>query len=210
MDPISGAISGISLLAIIIVSIILFMGADRLKNDTQYTMRDIVDQVNDAQYYAYKFDKKQDANIKNLEANIININANMVSKEEIKKNIKTDKLCVGNTCITENDLRSIGLGNSMAVQTQSPTQSIPTVSLGCFADNAWQGKSRPITHVGSGYTKDSCAKYAKDRGFKVFALQNGSECMTDANAQNNYNRDGISQGCVNGTGGAWANNVYQL
>jgi hypothetical protein len=206
MDPVSGVISGISLLAIIIVSIILFMGADKLKNDTQYTMRDIVDQVNDAQYYAFKFDKKQDANIKNMEENIINLRSSMVTKEDLQRGIRSDRLCLGNTCITENDLIAAGMGKGGNVVLQS---SAPA-SMGCFADNAWQGKPRPIAHVGGGHNRDTCAKYARDRGFKVFALQSGSECMTDSNAHLNYTRDGISQNCVNGNGGTWANSVYRL
>jgi hypothetical protein len=85
--------------------------------------------------------------------------------------------------------------------------------VGCFADKAWSGIPRPINYVGDGSLDgsiDSCAVFAKRLGNKVFAVQAGGQCMTDANAHFNYNKDGRSQNCYNGRGGDWANDVYTL
>lgn len=116
MDPISGIVSGLSLSVIIAVSIVLFFNVDHAKKNVDGTLRDVVDQINDSQYYAYKFDKKQEDNIRNLDTNIQRVNNKVktldaslkdevsklynstVSKDEIEtgvKHIKTNKLQLG-------------------------------------------------------------------------------------------------------------------
>ena len=50
---------------------------------------------------------------------------------------------------------------------------------------------------------------AKARGFKVFALQDGGQCFgsDDLNA---YKKYGGSTQCSDGTGGPFANSVYEI
>ncbi len=71
MDTASVVVSGLCLIVLIVVSIILYVKASNMKSNFNIHMRDMVDQINDAQYYAYKFDKKQEENVKNLDENVI-------------------------------------------------------------------------------------------------------------------------------------------
>ena len=55
-----------------------------------------------------------------------------------------------------------------------------------------------------------CADTAKELGFKLFALQNGGQCFTSADAQANYRKFGKSDKCRNGVGGPLVSDVYSL
>lgn len=56
-----------------------------------------------------------------------------------------------------------------------------------------------------------CARYAKARGNSVFAVQDGGWCATSYRARNTFNKYGPSKACrLNGKGGAWANQVYEI
>ena len=56
-----------------------------------------------------------------------------------------------------------------------------------------------------------CALFAKLIGYKVFAIQNGGECLTSATAHKTYSKYGESQVCKDdGKGGPFANQVYRL
>lgn len=105
MSVLAGVLSTLSLTIIIIVTIVLFINTDKIKKDTESVMRDVVDQINDASYYSYKYDKKQEENIMNVDANIQKIKAHTDSIDKTLKNndfvkgvpyMKTDKLQLGN------------------------------------------------------------------------------------------------------------------
>ena len=94
----------------------------------------------------------------------------------------------------------------------------PYTSLGCWNDNP---NNRAITPSIPGYnywdniSVDECAKKTKQAGFSVFGSQYGlgtkkGQCFSSHNALNTYNKYGKSDYCRNGTGGANANNVYQI
>ena len=55
-----------------------------------------------------------------------------------------------------------------------------------------------------------CADVAKERGFKVFAIQNGGHCMSGPKADHDYTKHGATDKCKNGIGGPTANDVYRL
>lgn len=59
-------ISALSLILVIIISVLLFVNANKVRDDLNKSMNSIVDQVNNNQYYIYKFDKKQDDQIQNI------------------------------------------------------------------------------------------------------------------------------------------------
>jgi hypothetical protein len=118
MEIISGLLSGLSLTVIVVVSVVLFINADKLKKETENTMKDVVDQINDSQYYAYKFDKKQEQNIMNLDNNIQNVNK------------KTDDL---NTILAakEQQLKQeIGNVQRDAVKQNQMVEGVPYVKTG--------------------------------------------------------------------------------
>ena len=50
---------------------------------------------------------------------------------------------------------------------------------------------------------------AKARGFKVFAIQDGGQCF-GSDDLNGYKRYGGSTQCSDGTGGPFANSVYEI
>ena len=56
-----------------------------------------------------------------------------------------------------------------------------------------------------------CALFAKLQGYKMFAVQDGGQCLTSPTAHLTYNKYGESQDCKNdGKGGPQANQVYRL
>ena len=91
--------------------------------------------------------------------------------------------------------------------------------LGCFGDTG----SRAIpTLEGSDYRLDGdygsrqdplekCINAAFNRGFDVFALQNGGWCASSESAAITYDQYGPSSACQSdGEGGPWANEVYAI
>ena len=89
--------------------------------------------------------------------------------------------------------------------------------LGCFADKAYTGISRPLVGAGRIKSKDrvvilkACENAAKMRGHNIFSIQDNNACFTGTEASKSYARDGVSKNCgTNGTGGAWANSVYKI
>jgi len=102
-------IGTVSIILIVTTGVVLYYKDEQIKKDTQSKMQGLVDQINDSQYYEYKFDKKQDQNIKNLDQNITQVydsvvklqnnvkyvQENTLLKEDTKKNLNTDKSTIG-------------------------------------------------------------------------------------------------------------------
>lgn len=90
-------------------------------------------------------------------------------------------------------------------------------SIGCYKDTGdraiptLEGKD-PV--LDGGYTArknpiEKCYQAARNRGFKVFAVQNGGWCASSATAHDTYDKHGSSSNClVDGAGGPGANQVY--
>ena len=53
-----------------------------------------------------------------------------------------------------------------------------------------------------------CARQARKRGYRLFAVQNGGECFIGPRAKITYKKYGPSKRCRGGKGGPWANDVY--
>lgn len=95
-------------------------------------------------------------------------------------------------------------------------------SVGCYEDrgeraieNAASLEYYPfgysIYYFMKGNEIQKCALFAKLIGYKVFAIQNGGECLTSATAHKTYSKYGESQVCKgDGKGGPFANQVYRL
>lgn len=85
---------------IIVVSIVLFIYNSNMKNENNRVMADIVNQLNDSNFYAYKFDQKQEDNIQNVDHNVIVIDKKQTENEkamnEVNKVVLTqEKLTKG-------------------------------------------------------------------------------------------------------------------
>ena len=79
--------------------------------------------------------------------------------------------------------------------------------IGCWRDN----KVRAITGgVRLNGDVEQCRAYTQSRGYQVFAVQYHSECFTSPDAHNTFSKYGRANDCVNGKGGDWANDVYQI
>jgi len=100
MELLSIFIALLSLIVIIVVCAVLYFQNEKIREEQRFVMRDIVDQVNNANMYAYGFDKKQEENIRNLDNNIQNVD------ERVKSIYPGDKLCLGATCLNEDELRT--------------------------------------------------------------------------------------------------------
>ncbi|CAK8691480.1 unnamed protein product [Clavelina lepadiformis] len=82
-------------------------------------------------------------------------------------------------------------------------RAIPTVEgSSSLLDGAYQSRSNAL---------QKCARVALERGYKIFAVQNGGWCATSATARQTYMKYGASNQCkADGEGGPWANHVYEL
>ena len=57
---------------------------------------------------------------------------------------------------------------------------------------------------------EKCYKAALSNGYRVFALQDGGQCMGSPTAESDYKKYGESTACSGGKGGPLANDVYQI
>ena len=97
------------------------------------------------------------------------------------------------------------------------TPSMEYSSVGCYADKphraiqTLEGRDPIAVENYDVRTRaiEKCALAARRKGFTMFAVQYGGQCMTSATAEKTFNRYGESNQCnTNGKGGSWANNVY--
>ena len=94
--------------------------------------------------------------------------------------------------------------------------------LGCYKDKndraiASLEGTNPILRLLLGRTYrqrankvEKCYKVSQSLGYKVFAIQDGGECLGSNTAEKTYNMYGKSTACSNGLGGAMANSVYEI
>lgn len=96
--------------------------------------------------------------------------------------------------------------------------------MGCFRDTPywWRPEERAVKSVEGMYDRvtgdwktrkdpiGKCADTAKDLGFKFFAIQNGGQCFTSADADKTYNKFGVTDKCKSGVGGPMVSDVYSL
>ena len=94
----------------------------------------------------------------------------------------------------------------------------PYINLGCWTDKEDRAISElenqdPILDGDYQTRRDAlrkCAEASSNRGFTVFALQDGGWCASSCDAKATYKKYGQSTNCqADGKGGAWANQVYE-
>lgn len=115
-------------------------------------------------------------------------------------------------CLSSQYVITISLTNLVAIISTSAK------GIGCFKDtgrraiNPLEGRSRLLrgNYRRRRYAIRKCALAAIRRGFRVFAIQNGGWCASTKTAHLTYRKYGTSNGCRNGKGGPWANDVYVL
>jgi hypothetical protein len=82
----------ITIIVIIILGSIIYYRYDNNIKDTNSKMQALVDQINDSQYYEYKFDKKQDQNIKNIDQNVTEVHTNLLKLQNNVKYVEKNAL----------------------------------------------------------------------------------------------------------------------
>lgn len=90
--------------------------------------------------------------------------------------------------------------NRIGCYADANIRAIPNASESGYDNKDYKAKSDAI---------QSCADFAKSKGFKGFALQNGGWCATSADAHLTYNKYGPSATCANGKGAGHTNDYYQ-
>ena len=96
-------------------------------------------------------------------------------------------------------------------------EDTPYSSMGCWADTGnravppMDGSDPRISgnYQGRSDAINACYTVAKERGMKLFAVQDGGWCAA-AKDFSSYAKYGRSGNCRNGKGGGWANDVYQI
>nr|XP_039251288.1 uncharacterized protein LOC120328813 [Styela clava] len=124
-------------------------------------------------------------------------------------------------CVKSAACSDDGLGGRFAIQIYKikAKNNFTLENLGCWKDDAF--RTIPIAEgvnlelIGRYSEREdaigACARYARSRGFKVFALQAGGMCLTSEHAEDMYNWYGWSNRCENdGRGGAWSNQVWKI
>lgn len=82
-------------------------------------------------------------------------------------------------------------------------------SIGCFKDKPRRAAGSMVANLrGLKFVVRDCARQARKRGYRLFAVQNGGECFMGPRAKITYKKYGPSKRCRGGKGGPWANNVY--
>lgn len=82
-------------------------------------------------------------------------------------------------------------------------------SIGCFKDKPRRAAGSMVANLrGLKYAVRDCARQARKRGYRLFAVQNGGECFMGPRAKITYKKYGPSKRCRGGKGGPWTNNVY--
>jgi hypothetical protein len=83
-------------------------------------------------------------------------------------------------------------------------------SLGCWKDTLDRSIAGNAQQLPQETVSKDCYNIAKEHGWSVYAVQNGEECFTAANAGETYQKHGTSSGCRDGIGGFWAMDVYKI
>lgn len=95
------------------------------------------------------------------------------------------------------------------------------LALGCWKDNdarvipILEGRNDTKNRLDGHYKSredavKKCFKATLDKGFEVFAVQDGGACFSSADARKNYKKAGSSTECKGMKGGPMANSVYEI
>lgn len=118
MDPVSAVVSGLSLTIITIVSVLALVNHERMRRSLNNQVKEVVDQINDTQYYAYKFDVKQEDNLKHFDASLKETND--------KINVTNKNLADKTTALTG----EISRVEKASVSKESLTKGVPYLRAG--------------------------------------------------------------------------------
>ncbi|XP_078371988.1 uncharacterized protein LOC144655582 isoform X3 [Oculina patagonica] len=102
-----------------------------------------------------------------------------------------------------NDVYVIQDYKSVGCYKDTGNRAIPTIEgKDSILDGSYGSRQNAIA---------KCAVAARERGFHMFAVQNGGWCATSATAEKTFDKYGKSNNCKDdGEGGPWGNDVYVI
>jgi hypothetical protein len=123
-------ISIVSLLVIITVTVVLLYQNASVRDNTSAKMQSMVEKINDANYYTFQYDKKQEHNIKTLDDNINtvagdvgNVNNDLqafkttvVSKKDLAESVATKRLTTDDLALRGYTFRDDGEGKWLRLE----------------------------------------------------------------------------------------------
>lgn len=171
-------LSALSIILVVTTAFVFHYRQEKIQSDTQSKLQGLVDQINDAQHYEYKFDINQDQNIKNLDTNVTNM---YTSVDKLQNNV---------AYLQRNAALKSEMGES--VSTKSVSTNDVNAKRANFADNTFKnniiveaGRTRDGNNEGlsainfNGYTvngKSEMVDPDKSR-WRVLSDQRGGEDM---------------------------------
>ena len=90
--------------------VMLYFEKKHIKNDIDERLTNLVNNINNAQYYEYTYDKQQETNIRNVDKNVAEVYAKL---KQLQENVKY----MSNTSISKADLVSNVDTNNMTAAT---------------------------------------------------------------------------------------------
>ena len=123
-------ISIVSLLVIVTVTVVLLYQNASVRDNTSAKMQSMVEKINDANYYTFQYDKKQEHNIKTLDDNINtvagdvgNVNNDLqafkttvVSKKDLAESVATKRLTTDDLGLRGYTFRDDGAGKWLRLE----------------------------------------------------------------------------------------------
>lgn len=88
MDPITGIVAGLSLTIITVVSVVLFINNSNAQQNIDSKVASVVNQLNDSQYYAYKFDQTQQSSLGKADKRIQEVDERVTSTNAVVESNK--------------------------------------------------------------------------------------------------------------------------
>lgn len=108
MDPITAIVAGLSLVIVSVVSIVLFMNSNTAQKEIDTKMKNVVNQINDSQYIAYKFDQNQQQSLRSINSNISSLDASIKSTQknvnDIRESTSSDIASIRNDYVHKDTL----------------------------------------------------------------------------------------------------------
>lgn len=97
MDPFTAIVVGLSLMVIVVVSIVMYTNTTTTQKDLDQKMKSVVDQINNSQHYAYKFDQGQQGSIAKVDKKVQDVNDRVTEANTlIQRNKKQTDSAISN------------------------------------------------------------------------------------------------------------------
>jgi len=167
-------VSVISFVLLVTTAVALYYQSEKVKADTHDRIQDIVSQINDSQYYGYKFDKNQDKNIQNIDKNVTNMYQSLT---KLQNNFKfMEKNAVNKTDIgNQIDTKQANV-DQLSAKKFSMANGTTKNNIVFEAGRTTDGNNEGMSAINfNGYTLNGDQKINKDKGrWRIVSNQVGT------------------------------------